>query len=86
MMFSALFFAAGWWLRPDAGAMPTPVLTSWAAEMQQQRQQLADAPDAFDDLVFVVGDYFNAFERDAEREAPAGEIGGVCVDCLFSFN
>ncbi len=43
MMFSALFFAAGWWLRPDAGAMPTPVLTSWAAEMQQQRQQLADA-------------------------------------------
>ena len=44
----------------------------------------AHAPDAFDDLVFVVGDYFNAFERDAEREAPAGEIGGVCVDCLFS--
>lgn len=44
----------------------------------------AHAPDAFDDLVLVVSDYFNAFERDAEREAPAGEVGGVCVNCLFS--
>lgn len=36
----------------------------------------------FDDFVFVVGDYFDAFECNAEREAPAREVGGVCVDCL----
>lgn len=42
LIFSALFFAAGWWLRPNAGEVPSPVMSSWATEMQQQRSQLAD--------------------------------------------
>lgn len=35
----------------------------------------AHATHAFDDLFFVVGDYFDAFELDAEGEAPAGKVG-----------
>ena len=43
LTLSALFFAAGWCLRPDSGSLPSPVLSSWAKDMQQQRLQLADA-------------------------------------------
>jgi hypothetical protein len=43
----------------------------------------AHAPYALDDFFFVVGDYFDAFELDAEGEAPAGKVGGVCVYCLI---
>lgn len=60
--------------RPDAAAGDDKVVFG------------AHAADTLDDLVFVVGDYFNAFEGDAEREAPAREVGGVGVDCLFGRN
>lgn len=43
----------------------------------------AHPADPLDDLLFVVGDYFDAFEGDAEREAPAREVGRVRVYCLF---
>ena len=43
LTLAALCFTAGWLLRPGAATLPAPVLTSWANEMQQQKQEVANA-------------------------------------------
>lgn len=40
---SAVCFTAGWWLKPNTGSLPSPVLSAWADEFKQQQQELAQA-------------------------------------------